>query len=74
MSSATTSWTRTWKRRPVSRERVLLWETCDLLTAMLHAWTKVRLLRIDPRMTVLKHHLEKHSIPASDFSGAGARS
>ena len=33
----------------VSRERVLLWETCDLLTAMLHAWTKVRLARITPR-------------------------
>ena len=47
----------------VSRERVLLWETCDLITAMLHAWTKVRLARIHPRLTVLKHHLEKHSIP-----------
>jgi hypothetical protein len=46
----------------VSRERVLLWETCDLLTAMLHAWTKVRLARITPRLTVLKHHLEQHSI------------
>ena len=51
------------EKAKVSRERVLLWETCDLLTAMLHAWTKVRLLRIDPRMTVLKHHLEKHSMP-----------
>ena len=47
----------------VSRERVLLWETCDLITAMLHAWTKVRLARIHPRLTVLKHHLQKHSIP-----------
>ena len=35
------------EKAKVSRERVLLWETCDLLTAMLHAWTKVRLLRID---------------------------
>ena len=34
------------EKATVSRERVLLWETCDLLTAMLHAWTKVRLLRI----------------------------
>jgi len=47
----------------VSRERVLLWETCDLLTAMLHAWTKVRLARIHPRLTLLKHHLKKHAIP-----------
>lgn len=41
----------------VSRDRVLLWETCDLLTAMLHAWTKVRLARIGPRLTVLTHQL-----------------
>lgn len=43
---------------PVSRQRVLLWEACDLLTAMLHAWTKVRLLRLHPRLTVLLHHLQ----------------
>jgi aminoglycoside phosphotransferase (APT) family kinase protein len=43
---------------PVSRQRVLLWEACDLLTAMLHAWTKVRLLRLQPRLTVLLHHLQ----------------
>jgi hypothetical protein len=49
------------ERARVSRERVLLWETCDLLTAMLHAWTKVRLARITPRLTVLRHHLEQHS-------------
>lgn len=48
----------------VSRERVLLWETCDLLTAMLHAWTKVRLARITPRLTVLEHHLEQHAVDA----------
>ena len=41
----------------VSRERVLLWETCDLLTGLLHAWTKVRLLRVEPRLAVLQHHL-----------------
>jgi hypothetical protein len=45
------------QHRPVSAERVLLWETCDLFTAMLHAWTKVRLARIHPRLTVLIHHL-----------------
>ncbi len=52
------------EKADVSKERVLLWETCDLLTAMLHAWTKVRLARIHPRLTVLEHHLEKHSIKA----------
>jgi len=41
----------------VSRERVLLWETCDLVTTMLHAWTKVRLERLEPRLTTLLHQL-----------------
>ncbi len=41
----------------VSRARVALWETCDLMTGMLHAWTKVRLLRLDPRLVILKRQL-----------------
>jgi thiamine kinase-like enzyme len=41
----------------VSRDRVVLWETCDLFTAVLHAWTKVRLARIEPRLRVLVHQL-----------------
>jgi hypothetical protein len=41
----------------VSRNRVLMWETCDLLTTMLHAWTKVRLARLEPRLTLLVHQL-----------------
>ncbi|MFD2081618.1 Phosphotransferase enzyme family protein [Actinopolymorpha cephalotaxi] len=45
------------RQSPVSRDRVLLWETCDLLTAMLHAWTKVRLARVGPRLIVLIHQL-----------------
>ena len=35
----------------------LLWETCDLMTGMLHAWTKVRLMRLDPRLVILKRQL-----------------
>lgn len=42
---------------PVSTARVELWETCDLLTAVLHAWTKVRTARLAPRLAVLRHHL-----------------
>ncbi|MGH3342474.1 MAG: phosphotransferase family protein [Carbonactinosporaceae bacterium] len=42
---------------PVSRTRVLIWEACDLLTTMLHAWTKVRLARLEPRLTTLTHQL-----------------
>lgn len=50
---------------PVSRERVLLWETIDLLTALLHTWTKVRLLRVAPRLAVLVHQLQTASgVPA----------
>ena len=42
---------------PVSRARVVLWETTDLLTGLLHAWTKVRVRRIRPRLALLEHHL-----------------
>jgi hypothetical protein len=42
---------------PVSRGRVLLWEACDLFTTMLHAWTKVRVVRLEPRLATLVHHL-----------------
>ena len=42
---------------PVTRERVLLWETIDLLTALLHTWSKVRLLRVEPRLAILLHQL-----------------
>jgi len=42
---------------PVRYERVLLWETIDLLTALLHTWTKVRLLRVEPRLAILRHQL-----------------
>jgi hypothetical protein len=41
----------------VTRERVVLWEVTDLLTALLHAWTKVRVHRVGPRLTVLRHAL-----------------
>lgn len=45
------------ERAEVSRQRVLLWETCDLITGMLHAWTKVRLARLEPRLALLQHQL-----------------
>lgn len=34
-----------------------MWESCDLLTGLLHAWTKVRLVRVEPRLAVLLHQL-----------------
>jgi hypothetical protein len=42
---------------PVAAERVTLWETTDLLTAVLHAWTKVRTARLGPRLALLRHAL-----------------
>ncbi|HEV7875209.1 MAG TPA: phosphotransferase [Nocardioides sp.] len=42
---------------PVSRERVLLWESADLFTGLLHAWTKVRLQRLAPRLALMRHQL-----------------
>ncbi len=41
----------------VTPERVVLWESTDLLTALLHAWTKVRTARVGPRLAVLRHTL-----------------
>jgi aminoglycoside phosphotransferase (APT) family kinase protein len=46
----------------VSRERVALWESCDLLTGMLHAWTKVRLARLEPRLAILHHQLRSSGV------------
>ena len=43
----------------VSTNRVLLWESCDLMTTMLHAWTKVRLARVQPRLALLTHQLRR---------------
>lgn len=44
-------------RARVSSARVRLWESADLFTAMLHAWTKVRLSRLTPRLALLRHQL-----------------
>jgi aminoglycoside phosphotransferase (APT) family kinase protein len=40
---------------PVTPERVMLWETVDLVTTLLHAWTKVRTARVAPRLALLEH-------------------
>ena len=52
---------------PLSRRRVQLWEAVDLLTSMLHAWTKVRLARLEPRMVILRRQL---GASASDRNGS----
>jgi phosphotransferase family enzyme len=42
---------------PISRPRVALWEALDLLTLVLHSWTKVRFDRLGHRLELLRHHL-----------------
>jgi Phosphotransferase enzyme family len=46
------------KHIPVSRQRIALWETLDLLTLVLHCWTKVKPARLDTNMLLLERHLE----------------
>lgn len=41
----------------VSPRRVELWEMIDLFMALLHTWTKVRLLRVQPRLAIVQHRL-----------------
>lgn len=53
------------EQAPVSTGRVLLWETLDLLTAVLHTWTKVRLARVQPRLALLEHHLATMTHPTA---------
>jgi hypothetical protein len=53
--------------------RVVLWEAVDLFTALLHAWTKVRLLRVGPRLTVLLDRLRSarlDTVPGIESAGA----
>jgi hypothetical protein len=42
---------------PVSAERVALWQTLALLTAVLHCWTKIRPDRLAPNLMLLEHHV-----------------
>ena len=59
---------------PVSRDRVLLWETCDLLTTLLHAWTKVRLARVEQRLTLLVHQVGSGGLLDGPTDGHAPRS
>lgn len=48
----------------VTPARVVLWEAVDLFTALLHAWTKVRLQRVGPRLAVLLDRLRSARLDA----------
>ncbi len=45
------------KHAPVSRPRILLWETLDLLSLVLGSWTKLKLARLDTCLFMLERHL-----------------
>ncbi|MGH8929193.1 MAG: hypothetical protein ACRDZO_00775 [Egibacteraceae bacterium] len=46
-------------RAPVSRQRVALWETLDLLTNVLNSWAKAKLHRLDGRLLALETHTRR---------------
>ena len=41
---------------PISRERVALWEALDLMTNVLHSWTKAKPARLVHALALLRHH------------------
>lgn len=43
---------------PISRERIALWETLDLLTLVLYCWTKIEPERLKANMALLERHLK----------------
>jgi hypothetical protein len=45
-------------REPVSRQRIALWETLDLLTLVLYCWTKIEPERLNSTMRLLERHLD----------------
>jgi hypothetical protein len=47
-----------------SRPRVALWEALDLLTAVLHCWTKVKFERLPDRLELLRRHLRASGLEA----------
>jgi len=57
----------------VSRERVMLWETVDLLTDVLHAWTRMSPGRLLAGMLALDDHLRRCGLIADLETLAVAR-
>jgi hypothetical protein len=48
----------------ISRSRVALWEALDLMTLVLHGWTKLKLKRLGARLALLRRHLRLHGLHA----------
>lgn len=54
---------------PVSRTRILLWETLNLVGLVLNAWNKLKLGRLDDARFMLARHLQTHGLPACQPCG-----
>jgi hypothetical protein len=50
------------KHAPVSRQRIMLWEALNLITIILHSWTKVRSVRLMTNMLVIEHFLRANGL------------
>lgn len=50
------------KHMPVSRPRIMLWETLDLLTLVLHCWTKVKPIRLNTNMLLIEQFLRNSGL------------
>ncbi|HVD14876.1 MAG TPA: hypothetical protein VNK73_10555 [Actinomycetota bacterium] len=46
-------------RSPISPERVAVWEALDLLTNVLHAWTKAKPVRLEYGVALLRDHANR---------------
>ena len=47
----------------VSRPRILLWETLNLIGLVLNAWNKLKLGRLDDTRFMLERHLQINGLP-----------
>ena len=54
------------KHRPVSRERVVLWETLDIFMLVLHGWIKVKVGELSDTLYLMERFLQ-----ANKLSGSG---
>lgn len=52
------------RHAPVSRPRILLWETLNLVGLVLNAWNKLKLGRLDDTRFMLERHLQINGLPA----------
>jgi Ser/Thr protein kinase RdoA (MazF antagonist) len=48
--------------RPISRQRIVLWESLDLLALVLNCWAKVKSARLPINMLMLERYLQAHAL------------